>query len=115
QRAYAPAIQILLGEMLSATALLASTLKIKGRISLQIQASGTLKWAMAECNHLGEVRGLAEYEADPRFEEASDSSIVLKTLVMPVLFIKIKAEVGALYQVIVTLEQPKLTKCLIQY
>ena len=62
QRDYAPAVQILLGEMLSATALLASTLKIKGRISLQIQAAGTFKWAMAECNHLGEIRGLADYE-----------------------------------------------------
>ncbi len=47
QRDYAPAVQVLLGEMLSATALLASTLKIKGRISLQIQAAGTFKWAMA--------------------------------------------------------------------
>lgn len=37
QRDYMPAVQILLGEMLSATALLASTLKIKGRISLQIR------------------------------------------------------------------------------
>ncbi|MDA1587927.1 Hsp33 family molecular chaperone HslO, partial [Bacillus cereus group sp. TH230-1LC] len=45
QRDYAPAVQVLLGEMLSATALLASTLKIKGRISLQIQASGSFKWA----------------------------------------------------------------------
>ena len=51
QRDYAQAVQILLGEMRSATALLASTLKIKGRISLQIQASGTFNWAMAECNH----------------------------------------------------------------
>jgi redox-regulated HSP33 family molecular chaperone len=32
QRDYAPAVQVLLGEMLSATALLASTLKIKGRL-----------------------------------------------------------------------------------
>ena len=55
--------------MLSATALLASTLKFRGRISLQIQANGTFKWAMAECNHLGEVRALADYEEDPRFAE----------------------------------------------
>lgn len=67
QRDYPQAIQILLGEMLTATALLASTLKIKGRISLQIQAAGTFKWAMAECNHLGELRASADYEEDPRF------------------------------------------------
>lgn len=115
QRDYAKAIQILLGEMLSATALLASTLKIKGRISLQIQASGTLKWAMAECNHLGEVRALADYESDPIFEQAEDSSTVLKTLVSPVLFINIEPEFGERYQGIVPLDKPDLASCLMQY
>ncbi|MBP7782836.1 MAG: Hsp33 family molecular chaperone HslO [Acinetobacter sp.] len=115
QRDYAPAIQVLLGEMLSATALLASTLKIKGRISLQIQASGTLQWAMAECNHLGEVRALADYESDPIFEHAEDSSTVFKTLVGPVLFINIEPEFGERYQGIVPLDKPDLASCLMQY
>ena len=115
QRDYAPAIQVLLGEMLSATALLASTLKIKGRISLQIQASGTLQWAMAECNHLGEVRALADYESDPIFEHAEDSSTVFKTLVSPVLFINIEPEFGERYQGIVPLDKPDLASCLMQY
>ena len=115
QRDYAPAIQVLLGEMLSATALLASTLKIKGRISLQIQASGTLQWAMAECNHLGEVRALADYESDPIFEHAEDSSTVFKTLVGPVLFINIEPEFGERYQGIVPLDKPDLAGCLMQY
>ena len=115
QRNYAPAVQILLGEMLSATALLASTLKIKGRISLQIQAQGTLKWAMAECNHLGEIRGLADYEEDPRFQSAIDSSTVLSTLVSPVLFINIEPEFGERYQGIVPLDKADLAGCLMQY
>ncbi|WP_273778319.1 MULTISPECIES: Hsp33 family molecular chaperone HslO [unclassified Acinetobacter] len=115
QRPYMPAVQILLGEMLSATALLASTLKIKGRISLQIQASGTFKWAMAECNHLGEVRALADYEEDPRFVAAEDSSVVLKSLLNPVLFINIEPEFGERYQGIVPLDQPTLAGCLMQY
>lgn len=115
QRDYAPAIQVLLGEMLSATTLLASTLKIKGRISLQIQASGTLQWAMAECNHLGEVRALADYESDPIFEHAEDSSTVFKTLVGPVLFINIEPEFGERYQGIVPLDKPDLASCLMQY
>jgi molecular chaperone Hsp33 len=101
--------------MLSATALLASTLKIKGRISLQIQASGTFKWAMAECNHLGEVRALADYETDPRFAEATDSSTVLGALVNPVLFINIEPEFGERYQGIVPLDQKTLAGCLMQY
>ena len=115
QRDYAPAVQVLLGEMLSATALLASTLKIKGRISLQIQASGSFKWAMAECNHLGEVRALADYEADPRFNAADSISTVLSTLVSPVLFINIEPEFGERYQGIVALDKPNLAGCLMQY
>ena len=115
QRDYAQAVQILLGEMLSATALLASTLKIKGRISLQIQASGTFKWAMAECNHLGEVRALADYEEDPRFQAATDSSTVLKALSNPILFINIEPEFGERYQGIVPLDQTTLAGCLMQY
>ena len=115
QRDYVPAVQVLLGEMLCATALLASTLKIKGRISLQIQASGTFKWAMAECNHLGEVRALADYEQDPRFLSAEDSSTVLKSLVSPVLFINIEPEFGERYQGIVPLDKPNLAGCLMQY
>ena len=115
QRDYAPAVQVLLGEMLSATALLASTLKIKGRISLQIQASGSFKWAMAECNHLGEVRALADYEADPRFNSADSSSTVLSTLISPVLFINIEPEFGERYQGIVALDKPNLAGCLMQY
>ncbi len=114
QRDYAPAIQRLLGEMLTATALLASTLKIQGRISLQIQASGAFKWAMAECNHLGEVRALAEYESHAQFEQA-DADIVLKTLHQPVLFINIEPEFGDRYQGIVPLEHDNLAECLKQY
>ena len=115
QRDYVPAVQVLLGEMLCATALLASTLKIKGRISLQIQASGTLKWVMVECNHLGEVRALADYEQDPRFLSAEDSSTVLKSLVSPVLFINIEPEFGERYQGIVPLDKANLAECLMQY
>ena len=115
QRDYMPAVQSLLGEMLSATALLASTLKIRGRISLQIQANGTFKWAMAECNHLGELRASADYEEDPRFFQAENSSTVLKSLVNPVLFINIEPEFGERYQGIVALEQDSLAGCLMQY
>ena len=114
QRDYAPAIQVLLGEMLCATALLASTLKIKGRISLRIQAKSPLKWAMAECNHLGEVRALADYEHDARFEQQTNSSVVLDTLIEPVLFINIEPEFGERYQGIVPLDKNTLAECLMQ-
>lgn len=115
QRDYPQAIEVLLGEMLSATALLASTFKIKGNISLQIQAQGTFKWAMAECNHLGQVRALADFEADDRFAQATDSSTVFSTLQQPILFINIDPEFGERYQGIIALDQPTLAGCLMQY
>ena len=115
QRDYPQAIQVLLGEMLSATALLASTLKIKGRISLQIQAAGTFKWAMAECNHLGELRASADYEEDSHFDQAENSSTIFKALVNPVLFINIEPEFGERYQGIIALEHDTLAACLMQY
>ncbi len=70
---------------------------------------------MAECNHLGEVRALADYENDPHFEHAQDSSVVLSTLQNPVLFINIEPEFGERYQGIVPLDQPTLAGCLMQY
>lgn len=114
QREYPSAIARLLGEMLVGASLLASTLKIQGRLSIQIQGSGTLKWAMAECSHEGKVRALAEWQDDPVFHQAN-SDIVLSHLTDGVLFINIEPEHGERYQGIVPLEQRHLAACLAQY
>ncbi|WP_026471544.1 Hsp33 family molecular chaperone HslO [Alkanindiges illinoisensis] len=115
QRDYPKAIELLLGELLAGSALLASTLKIKGRLSLQIQGSGSLKWAMAECNHLGELRALAEWNDDPVLLQADNGNVALGTLKDGVLFINIEPEHGERYQGIVPLEAESLAGCLTQY
>jgi molecular chaperone Hsp33 len=115
QRDYPKAIELLLGELLTGSALLASTLKIKGRLSLQIQGTGSLKWAMAECNHLGELRALAEWTDDPILMEADNGNVALGTLKDGVLFINIEPEHGERYQGIVPLEAENLAGCLTQY
>lgn len=115
QRDYPQAIELLLGELLVGSALLASTLKIKGRLSLQVQGSGSLKWAMAECNHLGELRALAEWTDDPVLMQADNGNVALRTLKDGVLFINIEPEHGERYQGIVPLEADSLAGCLIQY
>ncbi|MFB2537909.1 MULTISPECIES: Hsp33 family molecular chaperone HslO [unclassified Acinetobacter] len=115
QRDYPQAIQILLGEMLVATSLLASTMKIDGRISLQIQSSGDLRWAMAECNQDGDLRALAEFNPSEQFNHATDSSTALKSLQGGVLFINIEPTFGERYQGIIPLEHDTLAKCLMQY
>lgn len=66
QKPYPQALQALLGEMLVSASLLMSTIKIDGRLSIQLQATGDtlLDWAMAECDHNGAVRALAGFKAD---------------------------------------------------
>ncbi|MEM9532654.1 MAG: Hsp33 family molecular chaperone HslO [Pseudomonadota bacterium] len=50
--------QQLLGEAVAATALLASRVKIDGRLSLQLQGDSQLKLLMAECTSDGSQRGV---------------------------------------------------------
>ncbi len=65
QKNYPLSIQKLLGEMLVSASLLIGTLKIEGRLSIQLQSSdedSLLNWAMAECDHDGNVRALANWQ-----------------------------------------------------
>ncbi len=75
QKDYPEAIKRLLGEMLVSASLLIGTLKIEGRLSIQLQSSddnssdsfdnkALLKWAMAECDHEGNLRALADWKHD---------------------------------------------------
>jgi molecular chaperone Hsp33 len=115
QRPYPPAIKLMLGEMLAGAALLATTLKFKGRLSLQAQGSGDLKWVMAECTDKGELRGLADWEHHNDFSDLQTSADALDALTDAVLFINIEPERGERYQGIVSLEEPTIAGCLAQY
>lgn len=115
QRDYPEALSRLLGEMLVASALLASTIKIKGRLSLQAQGGGAFKWAMAECNDRGELRALAEWDEGTDFSAIQTANDALQALQDGVLFINIEPEGGERYQGIVPLEGLTLAQCLSQY
>lgn len=56
---YAPGVRRLLGEFLAAAVLLRSTLKFDGKLILQARSGGQIPLLMAECNNVGEVRGIA--------------------------------------------------------
>ncbi|MEY4516067.1 MAG: hypothetical protein RL180_413 [Pseudomonadota bacterium] len=115
QRHYPSAIAQLLGEMLAAAALLASTLKIQGRLSIQAQGSGAFKWAMAECSNDGDLRGLAEWDEQHDFSGLHSANDALNALQDAVLFINSEPEGGERYQGIVPLEGESLAACLSQY
>ena len=50
-----------LGELMVASALLASTLKLDGSLTLQIQTNGPLKLLIAECNENHGIRGTVKW------------------------------------------------------
>jgi molecular chaperone Hsp33 len=64
---YPPAVRALLGEAMAAVVLLASTLKLDGMLTLQIQGDGDLHLLVVQCGSDLSVRGLAKWRgADPR-------------------------------------------------
>ena len=64
RRNYPPAIQQLLGEMMAAAALLAATVKIKGRLVLQIKSVGPVTLMMVECTSKNTLRAFAQWDGD---------------------------------------------------
>lgn len=64
QHDYAPALRTLLGEGVAATVLLASGLKAKPSVSLQLQSDGPLKLLLIQCSEELKVRGMAQCAAD---------------------------------------------------
>lgn len=124
QKDYPFALQKLLGEMLVATSLLISTLKIHGRLSLQLQNNHIttndeqpyLKWAMAECNHQGNIRALADWQGNwQSLTTANQAFATLGKMGDGVLFINIQPEAGQDYQGIVERVADNLADCLAHY
>jgi len=61
---YGLATQEFLGQMLAAVGLLASTIKFKGRLTLQLQSEGNVKLLLAQADNQLHLRGLAMGESD---------------------------------------------------
>lgn len=72
RREYPPAIQRLLGEMMAAAALLTATVKIEGRLVLQIKSSGPVTLMMVECTSHNTLRAFAQWDGDV----ADDATLV---------------------------------------
>lgn len=68
QHNYAPDLKRLLGESVAATVLLASSLKARPRVSMQLQGEGALKLLLIQCTEELRVRGMAQCETRQRGE-----------------------------------------------
>ena len=126
QKPYPEAIKRLLGEMLTAASLLIGTVKIEGRLSIQLQSSDSdslLNWAMAECDQNGVIRGLASWKAETDEQiqawankaSANEAFAELGATGVGVLFINIQPEQGEPYQGIVERSHDNLADCLAHY
>lgn len=65
RRAYPQAVRNILGEAMVASALLAATIKFRGRLSLQLESPGQLSLVLAQCTDALGQRGLARWQGEP--------------------------------------------------
>jgi molecular chaperone Hsp33 len=107
--AYPPAVGRLLGEFLAASVLLGSTVKFKGRLVLQVRSEGSIRLLVAECQHDGNIRGIARFS-----EQLGDESFA-QLLSQGTLVITIEPAVGQSYQSLVPLTGVNLAACLEYY
>lgn len=61
---YPPAVRQVLGEAVSAAALLSATLKFRGSLTIQARGDGALRLLVAEAGAGGTLRGLARWRGD---------------------------------------------------
>lgn len=107
---YPMSVQGLVGEAVAAVALLAGTLKFRGRLSLQAQGRGPVSLLLAECTHDGQLRALARHD-----ERAGEQVAMGDLLGDGTMVITISPEGGRQYQGIVPLEGDTLARCLEAY
>ncbi|MEL0082282.1 MAG: Hsp33 family molecular chaperone HslO [Gammaproteobacteria bacterium] len=107
---YPPAIESILGELMAAAALLASTIKNDGQLKLEIRGQGPLTLVAIECAADGNMRGLA------RWSEPFAASGDLQALTGGgLLVMTTESAKGKRYQGIVSLEGDKVATVLERY
>jgi molecular chaperone Hsp33 len=110
-RRYAPAVEALLGEAVSASVLLAATLKFRGTLTLQLAGDGLVTLLVAQCTHEFAIRAVA-HASDSIAGEPSFGALVGDGR----LSVTIEAdERSARYQGIVALGGRSLAECLEGY
>jgi len=75
QRDYPLAVQKILGDMMVSAALLAATVKMTGRLVLQVKSSGPVSLLMVECTSEDTLRAFAQWDGDI----ADDASLLEAT------------------------------------
>lgn len=110
---YPKPVARLLGEMLSAAALLASTIKVEGTLTLQTRGNGPVPLAMAEIGNRRGLRGIARTRHDRVLDENDDEFLSL--VGDGHLAMTIRPRNGKAYQGVVALAGDSLADCIETY
>jgi molecular chaperone Hsp33 len=108
---YPPPVETLFGEAVTASLLLAATLKFQGTLTLQLAGDGLVNLLVAQCTHEFAIRAVA------RFDEGIDGPVGFRQLVGDGrLTVTVEAEErSARYQGIVSLQGASLAACIENY
>jgi len=81
KRSYPKPVRKVLGELMVASALLASTLKFQGSLIMQVRGDGPISLLVVECNSNGTLRATAKWQKEPAgsslHELFGDSQLVI--------------------------------------
>jgi molecular chaperone Hsp33 len=107
---YPPPIRAVLGEAAAATALIASTRKFDGTLTLQLQGPGPMHLLVAQCTHGFAVRGVARWNGlvpdGPLTDMAGEGRLTVSVETL---------DLAGRYQGIVPLAAGRLSQCLEAY
>jgi molecular chaperone Hsp33 len=108
---HAPGVEALLGEAVTASVLLAATLKFRGTLTLQLTGDGLVSLLVAQCTHDFVIRAVArspeQVMGEPSFRQLVGSGRLSVTIEAD--------ERAARYQGIVALEGDSLAACIENY
>ena len=109
RHAYPPNAERLLGEMLAIVAMLAHGIKLDGSVILQTRGNGPIRTAMVECSDRTRLRGIlrsgAPTDADGAATIANGAQLA----------ITLKPHRGEMYQGIVPMERPSISRAVESY
>ena len=102
--------KVLLGESVTAAALLSANIKLQGRLAIQARGEGALRLLVAESSQSAGVRGVIE------LDDHTENTLALRELLGDgYLAVTLLPDVGESYQGIVPLQGARLQDCLATY
>lgn len=110
-----PLLKRALGELMTASALLISTLKMEGSLILQLQSQGILKLLVVECSSDLEIRATAKWDQALFDKESVHATTFTQLIAHGQFVITLDPKTGEPYQGIVPIEGDSIAEMLEHY